>query len=372
LAIAELQQAIEQDPRYGSAYGRLAQAYIRRYVGKRDPIDLELARRNADLALKYGGSNPEVHVACATMFSIVGQSRDAFNELEQALKLDPGNTEALLLKARTLTEMNRPSEAEATFSRVISLRPNFAQAYNLFGEFYYNRADYPNAERMLHLAIACTPRFERAYSNLGGVYLATKRYDEADACFRKAIEIHPSAIAYSNAGTQMFLREQYARAVPLMEKAVEIDPRTHTLWRNLGDTYAMVPALQPKAAGAWQRAAETALAELRVRPSDANLLTSLALYHAHLRHQGQALDYLEQARTILNTDVNVAFKRAQALALLGRTSEALTAVEALWRRGFSMDQIVKAPELNSLRHTARYNKILADIHNSQATTQKGN
>jgi serine/threonine-protein kinase len=358
-AIAEFQQAVELDPRYVLAYARLAEAYARKYYQSRAPEALDLARRNAQRATELNRNAAPAWVSAAMASSAGGQYQNALEAYGHALKLDPANVEALFGRALSLSRLGRPAEAEAAYQRVLEVRPNYWRGYNQFGTFYYQNADYVKAEQMFRYAMEAAPAIALPYTNLGGVYLASGKYLEAAAMFRKSLELGPSAEAYANLGTALVFQGQAAEAARMMEKAVEINPRSHVLWRNLGDAYRSAPELRSRAPQAYRQAVALAGQQLQVSPQDASTLMSLSLYWAKLEDASQARKYLEAAGRSPSGDLNLAFKRALVLELIGARERALAELRELAGRGFALDQIRKAPELEELRKDPRFSSVLA-------------
>ncbi len=54
------------------------------------------------------------------------------------------------------------------------------------------------------------------------------------------------------------------------------------MWRNLGDSYDQIPSRRADARQAYQKALETATEQLKINPKDPEVLSGIALYHAHL------------------------------------------------------------------------------------------
>ena len=67
-----------------------------------------------------------------------------------------------------------------------------------------------------------------------------------------------------------------------MKHAAELSPYDDAMWRNLGDSYDQIPSRLADARQAYQKALETATAELKVNPKAPDVLSGVALYHAHL------------------------------------------------------------------------------------------
>ena len=111
--------------------------------------------------------------------------------LRDLLAFDPGHAEAWYKLGNVLKDLNRPSEALASYHRAIELRP----------------------------------RYTAAHCNRGVVLLALGRLDEALSEFREAAEIDPNdAIAHYNCATAQHSLNQSAPAFESYSRALELNP----------------------------------------------------------------------------------------------------------------------------------------------------
>jgi tetratricopeptide (TPR) repeat protein len=81
--------------------------------------------------------------------------------------------------------------AEATFSRVIQLAPQFAEGWNKRATTRFLARDYGGAIADCHEVLARKPWHFGALSGQGLCHLARQEYREAAAMFRQALAVHP-------------------------------------------------------------------------------------------------------------------------------------------------------------------------------------
>ena len=67
------------------------------------------------------------------------------------------------------------AEAEATFRKAISLRPQYWDGYTWLGFFYWQQGRYEDAAKAFQEVINLAPDNFRGYSNLGGIYVLQAR-----------------------------------------------------------------------------------------------------------------------------------------------------------------------------------------------------
>jgi tetratricopeptide (TPR) repeat protein len=87
------------------------------------------------------------------------------------------------------------AEAEALFSRVVELKPEFAEGWNKRATVRYLRQNFTGSIADCQQTLAINPNHFGAASGQGLCHLSLSEYREAAICFRKALEIHPNLIA---------------------------------------------------------------------------------------------------------------------------------------------------------------------------------
>lgn len=110
------------------------------------------------------------------------------NQMPQALeKVDiyistkPKDAQGRFLKGLILTEMGRPADAIAIFTKLTEDFPELPEPYNNLAVLYAQQKQYDKARTALEMAIRTHPSYSIAHENLGDVYakLASQAYDKA-------------------------------------------------------------------------------------------------------------------------------------------------------------------------------------------------
>lgn len=99
------------------------------------------------------------------------------------------------LFARGVALEEHPSthdEAIAIYLKVLEHEPDHAAAHINLGTLYYNRHDFPSAEKHYRLAIQHDPRYALAYFDLGNVLDETERVQDSIAAYRTAVQLAPT------------------------------------------------------------------------------------------------------------------------------------------------------------------------------------
>jgi Tfp pilus assembly protein PilF len=87
-----------------------------------------------------------------------GKDEKALKILEEIVKIDPMNGEALLLLARAFSQSNRIAEAEFTYQNAIGISAVEVDAKIQFGQFLVNQQRYSEAVQYLREAQSLRPR----------------------------------------------------------------------------------------------------------------------------------------------------------------------------------------------------------------------
>ena len=110
-----------------------------------------------------------------------GQYAQALEQVDKYLAGKPRDAQGRFLKGIVLTEMNRPNEAIAMFSKLTEDYPELPEPYNNLAVIYAQQKQYEKAKQSLEMAIRTHPSYATAHENLGDIYarLASQAYDKA-------------------------------------------------------------------------------------------------------------------------------------------------------------------------------------------------
>ncbi len=109
------------------------------------------------------------------------QYPQAMEKVDAYLSSRPKDAQGRFLKGLIYTEMNKPAEAIAVFTKLSEDYPELPEPYNNLAVLYAQQKQYDKARTALEMAIRTHPSYAIAYENLGDVYakLASQAYDKA-------------------------------------------------------------------------------------------------------------------------------------------------------------------------------------------------
>ncbi len=120
-----------------------------------------------------------------------GRLQEAAQLYRDALRAEPGNSDALHLLGVAEHQLGRHAEAIELIEKAIGLdaaRPDF---HNNLGEAQRSLGRVAEAERSYRAALAVDPDFAAAYANLGNALLAQDRLRESAKSLRRAVALAP-------------------------------------------------------------------------------------------------------------------------------------------------------------------------------------
>ena len=136
-----------------------------------------------------------------------------------------------------LNDKGRFQDAIDAFKKVISLNPNYANAYNNIGNLFKDQGKLQEAIDAFEKALLIMPDYAEAHNNKGIVLrYQIKFYDAIDA-FKKAILLKPDyAIAYNNLGSVLNDQGKLDEAINAYKKAILLKPDYAEAYSNMAVT----------------------------------------------------------------------------------------------------------------------------------------
>lgn len=110
-----------------------------------------------------------------------GQYPQAMEKVDAYLSSRPKDAQGRFLKGLIYTEMNKPAEAIAVFTKLSEDYPELPEPYNNLAVLHAAQNQYDRARIALEMAVRINPNYATAHENLGDVYarLAAQSYTKA-------------------------------------------------------------------------------------------------------------------------------------------------------------------------------------------------
>jgi eukaryotic-like serine/threonine-protein kinase len=358
-AIEKYKEALDSDPSYAIAHAQLASAYVTYFDFHQDTAALDLARRNADLALSLDHNLEEGHLALAQILRETGDEQGVLNELGKVLAVNSSSLKAIFFQAVTYARLNRWSDAEKSFKQILKLRPNSWINYTELAYLLHQQGKFQEAVEQFRFAGLTAPRSSLALGNLGTAYLQVGKFAEGFEYLKKSLALDPDYdFPIVNSSLALRYQGKYLEALPYARKATTLTPTDDTNWLELGDCYSSLPHRGQEAREAYQRAAEETKRHLAIDNTDGAAWLRLAFYQVKTHEGRDFTTLIEKAESLGAADVDSQLCKARILELQGHRAEALAIVADWFRRGASDFQIIPLPDMSTFRTDPRYQAIV--------------
>ncbi len=115
------------------------------------------------------------------------QYEQALKELQEALRLDPNNVDALYYQGLVYIGLNRNTDAQVSLETARGLRPEDLDIAFQLGVHYFNQEQFDRAEPLLRQVHKAQPRRQNSGYYLGSIEYRKKNYREAVELFRATV-----------------------------------------------------------------------------------------------------------------------------------------------------------------------------------------
>ncbi len=218
-AVVEYRNAIQQDARFAEARTKLAETYLK--LGEPANAYGEFVRA-ADLL----PGDAAAQLRAGEMLLLARKFEDAKSRADQAIAIDPKNTNAQILRANALAGLNDIDAAIQQIDDAIRAAPERSEPYASLGFMRMARGDKAEAEAAFKTAVDNDPKSVNARLALANFYGATSRLKEAEEQMLEAIKLDGKHFMANRA--MAYLRLQQGRTA-------EAEPYLKTIADNAPD-----------------------------------------------------------------------------------------------------------------------------------------
>lgn len=349
--------ALKLDPNFGMAKAVLGKSYWLKYGNTKQKEWIAPAQTGCNDAVKLGNAGAAGHLCLGLIDDGTGQYPEAAAEYQLALGLEPTNEEAAVGLALAYEHEGKITEAEKAYQQAIQSHPNSRYSYNMAGIFYRRRNEYDKALQMYAKAVQIAPDWYGTYVNIGGIYFEMGQYDKAIDPLMKSIAIRPSYPGYVNLGAAYYGLGKFDDAAKAYQEAIKLDPEQQVVWGGLGASL-YYSGKKDQAVAPHRKAIDLALADLKVNPHDAELLSTLAGYYSMLADRKNSLLYLGQALQYGHNDKNVLLDAAGVYNKLGDTGLAIEWLAKAMQAGYTPEHIRTLREFDNLADNPSYQQLI--------------
>ncbi len=360
-AISLFERAIAEDSTYALANAGLGEAYLRKYQHTPDKAYVDKAFQYGERAIALDSLLSPAHITRGIYYNTRGHHEEAIIEFRQALRLEPNDANTHRELATAYDKLGQHDLAEASYKKAIELKPEDWNGYNKLGIFYHNRGRHKEAAEQFRYVTKLAPDYAWGYNNLAAQYDNLDSLDLAIPWYEKATQVNPgqitaTATAYFNLGKIHYRQNNLPEAIRNFGEALKLR-EDHTIWHMLANAY-FYAGKNGDARAAWKRAIALAQNQLKVNPSNAVALQTLAGANAMLGERKQALLMIDRLLAVGRNDAKSLEMVGMTYEVLGERDLALQFIEEALENGLVLMSLETSKWLKNLRTDPRYKKLI--------------
>lgn len=270
--------------------------------------------------------NPQVMREQERFLTMTGEYAESAKLGYQVIEKLPKDREAADYLAYDLLFLNRIDDAMNIVDRFEPVLPKDRDLFLISGYVNARHGQYEAAVRDFSHALEIDPTMAVGYMNRGYVYNDMRLATKAEADFRKALQLNPQyGEAHLGLAFALVQLRSATAALKEAEAASRLLPESEALHLVKAEAYRQRSMLTPA-----EREYKSAL---KLNPSSLTTYTALAdvQYRAH-KYASSAVT-LQTALTVSPGNPMILAQLGRSYAKLGRTSDALQAIETAERTG---------------------------------------
>lgn len=308
----------------------LLEARVSRLVWNDSRQDRDLRRTLSLLATarRLARDSPMPDLLEAGLWLDAGQLDQAERLIADLVRQHPGHPMVLQIQAQAAERRGDGAEALRLMHRAVELCPSWQQRLNL-ARSAQRQGKMEEARAQLEAVLAILPGQPRALALLGQIELVSGDLERATRIFAHLAESTPRATLWSNLGLAHLFSGRTAEAAAAYRRAEALAPDHPGVALNLADALALL-GRRSEADALYERVlALTA----RPAPDDWQVLTVRGQALAHLGRSREAVTALQSALRIAPGSAQTAYEAALIYTLVGDRTSALASAESALRGG---------------------------------------
>ena len=227
-ALADLEARIVADPDNGALYAERARFH--RSVGKPDAAIADLKR-----ALLMDSMNVRYRIELGDLYYTGLKIKEADEQFQLALKIDPTNNEATLKEAEVqVVAFRQYGKGVDLVNEALRRDPNLAQGYFIKGWAFMENHDTAKAISSYRTCVEQDPSYYQAWMELAIAH--AEQHDPLSLeYYNTAIELRPQQVE-AWYGKGMYCQENGMDSIALecYDRIKHLDPRNALAWYNSG------------------------------------------------------------------------------------------------------------------------------------------
>ena len=284
-------------------------------TGERRYLDRGLAVAREALPRAEAAGDPAPFQALIDLDRDAGRLDDAEAVLARLYEIDPAGSS--LQRGHLAKQRGHPEEALELLHAAVRLQPSRATLITV-ANVEYELSRFDDARRHAEQALARSPGDAESLGVLAQIELL-RNPDKAVALLREAVKSDPGSRSLNNLGANLLFLRRYGEAEATLRKALALQPEALDPALNLADCLTLLG----RTAEARTLYARLDDATARGASPGWDVLGVRAQALAHLGKTDQALDALQQALRLSPDNAQLDFEAAVVYAVIGDRRSAL-------------------------------------------------
>jgi len=231
-AVTHLKAALQNDGSDAESMQLLALSY---FVLSQYAEALPLLEK---LGPRLSGSGPDGPYLLASCYVMTQRWENARTTYANLLSLAPDSAIAYLMFGKFLVRQRLENRAVPEIQAALDRDPRIAMAHFLLGEIELYKGDGQAAVEEFHKELAINPSVWLVYWRLGDAYVRLEKYNEAEKVLKQAVWLNETTSGpYILLGQVALKRDNPALAAVYLERAVRLDAQNDYVHYFLGKAY---------------------------------------------------------------------------------------------------------------------------------------
>jgi serine/threonine-protein kinase len=355
--LARVEEIVRQSPRFLEGQILAARAALGVFQTTLEPADLDRAARRVQLSRDLAPDDPRPLLLDFKLALAAGREQDAEEVLARIERRLPGDPDVLPLRARLAQQQGRPAESLEALRTAAAQVPSWENVF-LLARLEAEQGHIREAREQIGGILRQAPDNPWARELLGSVELYYGDLAKAEEIFLGAVRADPRH-SWTALGVARFLRGRYTEAAEAFYRALDADPAALVAQLNLAETEVEL-GHRPAAEALWQRAMDLLTAGSPSRRLGLREAMFKAQCLARLGRTREAVEIAQETLRRSPKDPEILYQSAFVYSLAGdRTSALNSALEALergvqprWFTGSAFRSLREDPELRPLLQSA--------------------
>jgi len=304
-------------------------------------------------ALAIEPDNTEILRQYAKALAKDKQFEQAFAVFEKALEIEPDNIDTLRNYGTALDRADRYDKAFYVFKKAVKVDPRDVRILYSYGSFLKRNGDINQAVLIFDKLLQVEPNNPRSLNSYANALVTSGQHKKASILFNRSLKVKPNNSATLNSyANALATLGQYEKAFALFEQSLQSEPNNPITLNSYANILATSGQYE-KAFDLFEQSLQSTPNNSRTLNSYARTLNSYANILAESNQYEKALELFERSLQIKPNSIITLTIYGKALSVLGNYQKAIEIFERCLEIKPS-DVITLSGYINTLLKASQY------------------